>query len=102
MQQMKNPKQPAHSILGLASLAFVACVACMLLWKLYQSLDFIAATLIFLAGLTLVALLSFLFEVQRVDGDGLGEHLADVDLDISKNQQLMRAKKAKAIQEVRS
>jgi hypothetical protein len=77
---MKNPKQPAHSVLGLAAIAFVFCVSFMLLDKLYQHFGFIGAALIFLGGLALVALLSFLFETRRVDdSEGLGEHLADAD-----------------------
>jgi hypothetical protein len=77
---MKNPKQPAHSVLGLAAIAFGFCVAAMLLYRFYQNLGFLGAW-------TLVALLSFLFETQRVDdGNGLGEHLADVDSSIDREQ----------------
>jgi len=84
---MKNPKQPAHSVLGLAVITFGLCVTAMLLYKLYQNLGFLGAFLVFLGSLTLVALLSFLFEVGRADdGKGLGEHLADVDNSIDREQ----------------
>lgn len=87
---MKNPKQPSHSILKLIPISFLFCVIGMMLWKAYNKMGFMESALIFLGGLTLVALLLWIARDMRVE-EGARERLADVDTEADKNQQYSRS-----------
>ena len=84
-EEMKHPKQAAHSALGLAAIVFLGWILILIVKKIYSEFGYSGLFVLVGSVIAVITIISFVIDITKAD-EVDGERLGQVDREIDRSE----------------